>query len=94
MDINSVLIIISRAVNEENLSVAGVICVGRTRVWGVGTPRPPVEERNAAPQTPLRKVRFVGGGVRRSLYSRIQLGQIDCVLNLAGGQRSLDRLNS
>ena len=40
MDINSVLIIISRAVNEENLSVAGVICVGRTRVWGFRPPDP------------------------------------------------------
>ena len=66
---------------------------GQNPDLGVPTPRPPVEERNAAPQTPLRKVRFVGGGVRRSLYSRIQLGQIDCVLNLAGGQRSLDRLS-
>ena len=42
MDINSVLIIISRAVKEENLSVAGVICVGRTRIWGFRPPDPPL----------------------------------------------------
>ena len=56
MDINSVLIIISRAVNEENLSVAGVICVGRIRIWGSEPPDPPV--RSGTPPLKLPCVRF------------------------------------
>ncbi len=38
---------------------------------GVGTPRPPVEERNAAPQTPLRKVRLVCGEARFALVRSV-----------------------
>ncbi len=68
---------------EQNLWVASVVGVGRTRIWGLSccafyvgrqrrartapTPRPPAEERNAAPQTPLRKVRLVSGMTRFAL---------------------------
>jgi hypothetical protein len=37
---------------------------------GVPTPRPPVEERGAAPQTPLHKGRFVGSDARFALASQ------------------------
>jgi hypothetical protein len=52
--------------------------VGRGCCWcgqnpdlGVPTPRPPVERRNAAPQTPLRKVRFVGRVARFALVLNV-----------------------
>jgi hypothetical protein len=30
--------------------------VGKTRIWGFRPPVPPLRRRDAAPQTPLRKV--------------------------------------
>ena len=40
--------------------------MGQNPDLGVPTPRPPVEERSAAPQTPLHKGRFVGSVARFS----------------------------
>ncbi len=43
---------------------------GQNPDLGVPTPRPPVERRGAAPQTPLHKGRSVGNGARFALASQ------------------------
>jgi hypothetical protein len=43
---------------------------GQNPDLGVPTPRPPVEERSAAPQTPLHKGGSVGSGARFALASQ------------------------
>jgi hypothetical protein len=44
---------------------------GQNPDLGVPTPRPPVEERGAAPQTPLHKGRFVGSLARFALVLNV-----------------------
>jgi hypothetical protein len=61
------MLVISRSVSDIYLWVADFICVDKTRIWGFRPPVPPLRWRYAAPQTPPRKVRFVGNGARFAL---------------------------
>jgi hypothetical protein len=64
------MLVKSQSVNGIYLWVADFICVDKTRIWGFRPPVPPLRRRDAAPQTPLRKVRLVSSGARFALASQ------------------------
>jgi hypothetical protein len=67
------MLVARRSVNDENLCDAGLICEGRTRIWGCRPPDPPLNLSAisvAAPQTPRHKGLFVGSLTRYALASQ------------------------
>jgi hypothetical protein len=56
---------------RRELAGYGRYLCGQNPDLGVPTPRPPVEERGAAPQTPLHKVRSVSSVARFALVLNV-----------------------
>jgi hypothetical protein len=53
----------SESANDRYLWATSFSSGEKTRIWGFRPPVPPLRRRDAAPQTPLRKVRSVSSGV-------------------------------